>query len=292
MDLASEGISVVVLGITQDAGVPHAGCRCSRCSAAYDDPSLIQYVASLAILDTRRSQSKTWLIDATPDIKNQLNLLRSILGPQPDRTERLRQPDGIFITHAHMGHTSGLVQLGIEGMAVRDLKIYASVDLVRIIRETRLWEPLLDNLALVHLEPGLSLELAPHLTITPIAVPHRDELSAGTFAYRIEGMDRSLIYLPDIDNWELWPGAREVMATADVALVDASFYSRHELEGRTTVAHPLVPETLAFFEEMPGQLVLTHMNHTNPLLDENSEERRAVDAAGGLVAFTGQVFEL
>jgi pyrroloquinoline quinone biosynthesis protein B len=123
-------------------------------------------------------------------------------------------------------------------------------------------------------------------------VPHRDEWGVGTFAFRLQGPTQSLLYLPDIDQWEDWPEARSQLATVDVAIVDAAFYSRGELGGRDPVAHPYVPHTLALFADIPGQLVLTHFNHTNPVLDEGSSEQQAVLAAGVQLASLGQMFTL
>ncbi len=292
MTLKDSPISVIVLGIAQDAGVPHVGCRCIRCQAAYSDPSVSQYAASLAIVDGSQNPAGVWLVDATPDIKYQLNLLRDALGPHSSRPDRLRQPDGLFLTHGHMGHTAGLAQFGPEGMAVEGLKLYASSGLSRVLRESRLWTPLVKNLALVDIEPNRPLALTARVTVTPIPVPHRDEFESGTFAYRIDGQKSSLLYLPDIDSWSLWPEANEILTAVDVALVDASFYSRNELSGRDHVAHPLVPETLEFFQEIPTRLVFTHLNHTNPLLDRGSNERKIAESQSAEVAFTGQLFEL
>jgi pyrroloquinoline quinone biosynthesis protein B len=130
-------------------------------------------------------------------------------------------------------------------------------------------------------------------------VPHRDEWGAGTLAFHIQGPARSLLYLPDIDAWEQWPAARAMLAAVDVALVDATFYSLDELDGRTTTrspswqpAHPLVPHTLDLYADVPGQLVLTHFNHTNPVLDRESGERGVVLAVGVHIAQSGQVFNL
>ncbi len=276
----------------QDAGLPHAGCRCPRCAAAFADPRQAEYAACLAVVDGRRQPPTVWLIDATPDIKYQLNLLAEALGPHPNRPDRLRQPDGLFLTHAHMGHTAGLPHLGPEVMEARDLPVYAPAGLVEALRQTRLWQPVVGNLRLIVLEPGRPLLLAPDLAITPIALPHRDEIGAGTFAYHLQGPTRSLLYLPDIDGWPQWPAARQTLAAADVALVDGCFYSRDELGGRTPVAHPLVPDTLAFCAGLPGRLLLTHFNHTNPVLDPDSPARQAVLAAGAEVAYTGQSFSL
>ena len=292
MDLPSFSVTAVVLGIMQDAGLPHAGCCCRRCTAAYSDPELAQYAASLAVVDTRGEAAGVWLIDATPDIHYQLNMLAGALDPHPTVAGRLRQPDGIFLTHAHMGHTAGLAQLGPEGMNVQNLPVYASAPLVEVLKETLLWRPLLRNLNLRPFEPGRPVHLAPDLTITPLPVPHRDELNAGTFAMRIQGPNRSLLYMPDIDGWEQWPEARPVLEGVDVALVDASFFSADELGGCPPVAHPLVPDTLALWEGISARLVLTHLNHTNPILDSGSSAREAVLDNGAAVASTGQRFLL
>ena len=132
--------------------------------------------------------------------------------------------------------------------------------------------------------------LGADLQITAVAVPHRDEWGVGTVAFHVQGPGRTLLYLPDIDAWEAWPEARTWLGAVDVALVDATFFSMAELGGRAPVAHPLVPDTLRRFADIPGQLVLTHLNHTNPLLDAASRERRLVAAQGVQIAAQGMTF--
>ncbi len=285
-------ISAVVLGIMQDGGLPHAGCFCSRCQAIFNGAAVPEYIACLAIVDNRAKETAVWLIDATPDIKYQLNLLAPILGPHLQRPDRLRQVNGVFITHAHVGHIGGLPQFGPEVMATQRLPVYVAPPLAKLLAETHLWRPLMQSLYLVPLAANESLTLAPQLTITPIPVPHRDEWGVGTFAFLIQGPERSLLYLPDIDAWEQWPQAGEQLAQVDLALVDATFYSTDELGGRPAVAHPPVPHTLELLAGLPGQLILTHLNHTNPLLDVGSDQRRAVLAAGVKIARTGQRWSL
>lgn len=286
-----KGVSAVVLGSLQDGGLPHIGCRCRNCLAAGQGDQPL-YVASLAIVDHRGARARVWLIDATPDIKYQIALLAEWLGPHPKRPGRLRQVDGIFLSHAHMGHIGGLPQLGPEAMAAQQLTVYAAHGLVSLLSESRLWRPVVDNLRLKAFAPKERLTLAPDLHITPIPVPHRDEWEVGTYAFRIQGPSSALLYLPDIDAWEEWPKARQQLGAVQYALVDASFYHPDELGGRPPVAHPLVPHTLDLFSDLPCQLVLTHLNHTNPLLAAESAEKAAVLESGVLIAQTGQRFPL
>ncbi|HIP71074.1 MAG TPA: MBL fold metallo-hydrolase [Anaerolineae bacterium] len=285
-------VTAVILGIMQDGGLPHIGCRCDRCAAAYEDLRQTEYAACLALVDTRQTPPLVYLIDATPDIKFQLDLLADVLGAHPQRPYRLRQPDGIFLTHGHMGHTAGLAQLGPEAMAVEGLRIFAASDLNNLLLAMPLWSPLMKRLQLTPLIPGRALDLAPDLQVTAVPVPHRDEWGVGTAAFVIQGPNRRLLYLPDIDNWDDWPNATRILASVDVALVDASFYSANELDGRAPVAHPLVPDTIERFAHLPTQLALTHINHTNPILDEDSAEWTAVLASGVQIAHTGQQFIL
>ncbi|MBX3058110.1 MAG: MBL fold metallo-hydrolase [Anaerolineae bacterium] len=307
LQLPPNQVTAVILGIMQDGGLPHAGCPCARCTSAFADPSRAEYVVCLGLVDNRGKETATsaalsasvYLFDATPDIKYQLNLLAEVLGEHPARPEaasgspsRLRPPDGIFLTHAHLGHIGGLPQLGPEAMAVSQLPIYASRELGQLLLENALWRPLVNNLRIVPLVAGQSVDLAADVSVTAVPVPHRDEWGAGTFAFLIQGPNRRLLYLPDIDDWGQWPEAEAVLSNVDVALVDASFYSRDELGGRAPVAHPLIPDTLARFAHLPTQLVLTHLNHTNPVLDEGSVARTAVSQSGVHIAFTGQQFPL
>lgn len=290
--LPANQVSAVVLGVMQDGGLPHIGCRCPRCAAAYADPRLGDYVACLGLVDTRGDRPGVWLIDATPDIRQQLNLLADLLSPGVESGGRLRQPDGLFLTHAHMGHTGGLVQLGPEAMDVQRIPVYAAIGLIGLLNEARLWRPLTQNLGLIPLSTNRPVALRPDLRVTPVPIPHRDEWGIGTFAFHIQGPEKTMLYMPDLDTWELWAAADMYMGSVDYALVDGTFYSMSELDGRSLAAHPLIPHTLDLYGDIPGQLTFIHFNHTNPVLDEDSEERATVLADGVQLAYTGQIFAL
>ncbi|NJN54914.1 MAG: MBL fold metallo-hydrolase [Anaerolineae bacterium] len=291
--LPQNRVTAVILGIMQDGGLPHAGCRCARCAAAFADPARTEYAVCLALVDNRAKETTVYLFDATPDIKYQLYLLADVLGVQAERPSRLSQPDGIFLTHAHNGGTSvACSSLARKRWPSASYPFMPPPELGHLLLTNQLWQPLVNNLRIVPLMAGQAMDLAADVQVTAVPVPHRDEWGAGTFAFRIQGPKRSLLYLPDIDAWEQWPEAEAVLRGVDVALLDASFYSRDELGGRAPVAHPLVTDTLERFAHLPTQLVLTHLNHTNPVLDEGSVQRTAVYQSGAKISFTGQQFPL
>ena len=122
-----------------------------------------------------------------------------------------------------------------------------------------------------------------------IQVPHRAE-HTDTVAISIDGR---LLYLPDIDDWDLWPLAESVIASHEIAFLDATFWSDGELpERRSTVPHPAAEDTLERFRHLDVDVVLTHLNHTNPLVDPTSGPSREVAEAGWSVAHDGLVVVL
>lgn len=89
----------LLLGNAQDGGLPHTGCFCDNCTQL---PPC--NVVSLAlIVEAANDSTKVWIIDPTPDIKQQLRMLHDI---NPNF-----QLAGLFITHLHVGHYTGLTQV-------------------------------------------------------------------------------------------------------------------------------------------------------------------------------------
>jgi pyrroloquinoline quinone biosynthesis protein B len=258
----------VVLGVAQDGGVPHLGCRQELCEAARRDPTRRQRVASLGLVDDASGQR--FLIDATPDLASQIESLNAVA---PARSPDRRRPvDGILLTHAHVGHYAGLMYLGREVLGADAVPVYATPRLARFLRENGPWSQLvsLGQIVLHEVEPGRPLRLSPGLEATALRVPHRDELS-DTVAWRVRGPARSLLYLPDIDKWEKWDrGLEDEVRSVDVALLDGTFADAAELPGRSLaeIPHPLVGETAARLvpRGLGARVQLIHLNHTNRLL--------------------------
>ena len=249
-----------LLGIAQDGGVPQAGCDCAHCLRAWTDPAYRQFVACLGLVDHASRQS--WLIDATLDFREQLHALQNLAPGCPLA--------GIVLTHAHVGHYAGLIHLGREVMGRREVPVYATPRLAHFLRGNAPWSQLvaLGHIELRLLTPGADTQLSPHLHLTPLLVPHRDEHS-DTLALVVQGPTRRLFYCPDIDGWDEWEhDLRDFVAKMDVALLDATFFSADELSGRdlSEIPHPLAADTAQRLAGVDCDVRLIHLNHTNPLL--------------------------
>jgi pyrroloquinoline quinone biosynthesis protein B len=282
-------VRAVVLGIAQDGGVPHIGCTQPLCVRARRDPSRRQRVACLGLIDDRAGSR--FLIDATPDMPSQIDSLNQG-HPVADRR---RPVDGILLTHAHIGHYTGLMYLGREALGARAVPVYATPRMAAFLKTSGPWSQLvaLGQIELREVEPGREVALTPSLAVTPIAVPHRDELS-DTVGYLVRGPTEALLYVPDIDKWEKWDRRLEdEVAGVGMALLDGTFFSADELAGRSLaeVPHPTVGETMARLAAVSRRVAFIHLNHTSPLLWDD-RARRDLSRRGFSVASDGRVFPL
>lgn len=268
-----------VLGTAQDGGVPHLGCRCSRCERARADPEAGRFPASLLVESEGAAAGapaatgpSRVLIDASMDVRHQVDAV-----------------DAVVLTHAHVGHLPGLLQFGREVADADSLPVYCTAGLAALIRENAPFSLLVDhgNIDLRTVDDGDRIPLAGDARIRVQRVPHRDELGTGTLGLSVEG-GRVLRYLPDVDGWT--DELVEWVGDADVAVVDGTFWSDDELGRQAEVPHPRIRESI---EQLPGDgsVWFTHLNHTNPVLDSGSAERRTVEAAGFGVVERGQTFD-
>ena len=284
---------LVVLGIAQDAGYPQIGCTKECCTAYWKNKEGKKYITCLALVD--RKENQYWLFEATPDIAEQLHSLQPYLTSKDDYS-----PDGIFISHAHIGHYSGLMQLGREAMSARSVPVWVMPRLDSFIRNNGPWSQLvsLKNIQLKNLQADSAVSLNTSLKVTPFKVPHRDEFSE-TVGFVIESNKKKILFIPDIDKWEKWDRniANEIKKV-DIALIDGTFYANGELQGRnmSEVPHPFVEESIQLFSSLPStekaKIRFIHFNHTNPLLKNRSVEKDKVKKAGFGVALEGMIIEL
>ena len=275
---------LVVLGVMQDGGLPQLGCTKACCTNARSRKA----VTSLAIVNTT-SQQYT-LIDATPDIIAQSQLVHSLFN--------FASLQSIFLTHAHMGHYTGLMQLGREAMNAKNVQVFAMPRLLSFLSTNGPWNQLvqLKNIELQSLQNDLSVQLDGY-TITPLLVPHRDEYSE-TVGFRIKGVRKSLLYIPDIDKWSKWN--RQLMQEiekVDYAFLDGTFYADGEVNRpMSEIPHPFVTETIKLLSNAPlsirQRVYFTHFNHSNPLADPSNPMRASVEKLGFHLAKEGTLFSL
>ena len=277
---------IYILGVAQDAGFPQAGCYKPHCMPGWNDPERKITATSLGLIDP--SSKKKYIFEATPDLPEQLFLLEQE-APSDDFSL-----NGIFITHAHIGHYTGLMYLGREAMGAHGLPIYVMPKMEQYLRENGPWSQLiaLNNISLIPLRNDRS-EVLNNLKVTPFLVPHRDEFSE-TVGYSIQGPKKTALFIPDINKWSQWKeNILERIQLVDYALIDATFYDNNELPGRdmSKIPHPFVVETMATLSLLPREqrekVWFIHMNHTNPLLNVNSDQAQGVRAQGFNIATTG-----
>lgn len=278
---------IQVLGVAQDGGYPHIGCSKQCCKMAWENPEMKRYVVALAIVDS--ANNKWWLMEATPDIREQLQYFRQLTNGR----YRYR-PDGIIITHAHIGHYTGLMQLGREAMGAKNMPVYVLPKMKQYLEDNGPWSQLvrLNNITINALHTGVDIALSNNISLQAIVVPHRDEYSE-TAGYKITA-GKKYLFIPDIDKWSKWRNniTDEVRQT-DIALLDATFYDNTELPGRSIeeIPHPLVTETIQLFDTVHDtvkhHLHFIHINHTNPLLWDK-QKQQYLERKGFRIAQQGQ----
>lgn len=287
---ASCDVSLMVLGAGQDGGKPQIA---NPDDPAWTNPDLRRLATSLALIDARAETPSRWLFEATPDIKEQLQRLDA-RHPAPDAPGL----DGIFLTHAHIGHYTGLALLGHESAGASGVPVHVLPRMAGFLRENGPWDQLVryENIALEEMTAGEPVDLADGVTVTPFLVPHRQEYSE-VAGFSITGPERSVLFIPDIDSWADWDTEEvyieEEIAAHDVALLDGTFFANGEIPGRdmSGFPHPFITVSVERFSPLPqaerGKIRFIHLNHTNPAIDPASAERAYIRAAGMDVADEG-----
>ena len=287
----SNDVVLKVLGTIQDGGIPHMGCNKICCLKYFKNNTFRVGVSSLGISNLKNETN--YLIDATPNVNHQLKALIGTSNP----SEKL---NGIFLTHAHMGHYSGLLNFGREAMNSKNIPLYLMPRFYNFIQDNGPWNQLvkLENVMLKRIYDREKITLESNLSITPIQVPHRDEYSE-TVGFLIEGNTKSALYIPDIDKWEKWNNSIvELIKNVNYAFLDGTFYDEKEVNNRdiSEIPHPFIIESLKLFNPLDksekNKIYFIHLNHTNPLLNSDSSEYNRVIREGFNVADPNMEFFL
>lgn len=292
-NVQKSGVELVILGTIQDAGSPHIGCMKSCCINLSVEEASTRKVSCIGIIDYKNQQ--TYLLDATPDLSSQLENLHSRANWDIGKA-----PNGTFLSHAHIGHYTGLMYFGREALGGKSIKTYAMPRMLEFLSDNGPWSQLveLENIELRSLKADLPITLSDHLEIIPFSVPHRDEFSE-TVGFKVKGDQKSILFIPDIDKWELWDRSiLDEIRNVDYAFLDASFYNTAELGHRepSEIPHPLVEESMELFDQLSvtdrKKIYFIHLNHTNPLLNIASKEYATLQDRGYRIATFNSSFKL
>ncbi|MBY0121694.1 MBL fold metallo-hydrolase [Bacillus sp. S/N-304-OC-R1] len=281
-----------VIGTAQDAGLPHPNCFCKNCMEAIQNPRFRRLAASLAIVFP--NERKWHLIDASPDLREQMTKLQLQYGMHG------KLMDSIFLTHAHLGHYPGLLFLGREAIGATGIPVMAGKKMKQLLEDQAPWSQLtkLGNIQTHEISDGQLISISEQVFIKPVEVPHRNEFSE-TFGFIIEGPNKKVLYIPDIDRWHEWKldiykAAEEV----DICLLDGTFHSVKDLEkiGRDfrEIPHPLMTETMDRLQDLAREkeIYFTHLNHSNPAIDSDRTIRNEIENRGFKIADDGMEIQL
>ena len=285
----NDSSSLVILGIAQDGGSPQIGCDKSCCKTLWEN-NISENVTSIGLIDN--IENRFFLIDASPDIPKQYQMLKSLASDA--------NLGGIALTHAHIGHYAGLLFFGKESLGAEKINVYSMPKMSLFLKNNEPWSQLIreENIKINKLKNDSIQTLSKHISIKPIIVPHRDEFSE-TVGFLIKGKVKSALFLPDIDKWEKWDKKIEdFVRDVDYAFIDGTFYNGNEIPHRNMdeIPHPFVVETIERFKNLKKKdkkkVYFIHLNHTNPLHKPNNKITKEIIKRGYNIARTGMRFDL
>ena len=301
---------VRILGSAAGGGFPQWNCNCSNCSGVRNGTLRAQprTQSSIAISD----DGQNWILcNASPDIRAQLESFPAL---QPARRPRDTAIGAIILLDSQIDHTTGLLTLR-EGcphevwcteMVHQDLTTgFPLFNMLSHWNGGLRWNP-------IGLEGQFSIDCCPNLLISPIPLrssappysPHRNDPHPGDNIGLLIEDRRSggrLFYAPGLG--QVSEALCETMRGADCLLVDGTLWRDDEMQVRevgdklgSEMGH--LPQSgpggmIEVLDGVPGKRkILIHINNTNPILDEESAERRILDEHGIEVAFDGMDIEL
>ena len=283
---------ITVLGVAQDAGFPHINCNKDCCRAFYDGKESKKLIVSLGLVDIENN--KKYIFDATPDFTQQTQILKS------NHLDNGNVIDGVFLTHAHIGHYTGLMYLGFEAMGSKNIPVYVMPIMKRYLENNGPWSQLVSikNIELKSMYNDSTINLNKDLKITPFIVPHRDEYTE-TVGYKIQGKQKSALFIPDINKWNTWErNIIDYIHEVDIAFLDATFFQDGEIKGRpmSEIPHPFVEESMELFKSLSiedkKKVYFIHFNHTNPLLIDGSQAQDLVIKNGFNISKQGAIIKI
>jgi pyrroloquinoline quinone biosynthesis protein B len=291
-------MTAIVLGAAAGGGFPQWNCNCEVCRLAWaGDPRVRPRTqASLAV----SADGKRWaLFNASPDLRAQI-AATALLHPRDKRTSPV---EAVVLTGAEIDQTAGLLSLRERS----PFELVATAATLATIADNPMFGALAaDVVRRRAVAPGERFALAglqAELFMVPGKVPlylegddpEIAEQSAANVGIEVTDGAARLAYVPG--TAAMTPALHERLQRADAILFDGTLFTDDEMlrtgtgtkTGRRMGHMPIDGEggTLAALQDIAAWKLFVHINNTNPILVDDSPERRRVEAAGWQVAFDG-----
>lgn len=283
------------LGAAAGGGYPQWNCACVGCRKARAKPEVATPHAGIAV----SGDGEQWfLMNATPDVHNQIAADPSL---HPGPGIRTTPVAGVLLTDAEFDHTIGLLMLREES----SLTVYGTYP---VLEALTLWFPVRELLrdyadfswSLVDVDKPLDLD--DRLRVTPFMTGSKPPRYMGSsllrgpsseweVGYRLEDKMTGgiAVYAPTLPRWDDTFAGQ--VASADCVFVDGTFWTDDEMSsqgagsrtGRSMGHMPVSGDdgSARALAALPAKRkIYTHINNTNPILEEESTERRWVTDLG------------
>ena len=300
-------LNVFVLGSAAGGGVPQWNCRCPVCALYWAGDHRVQARSQSSIAVS--ADNERWLlINASPDLRQQI-LTSQVL--QPREGARHSPIKAVILTNADVDHIAGLLVLR-ERQA---FTVYATGQNQAILAENSVFNVLASEVvkrSTINMDEFFDTDIG--LKVRPFSVPGKvalfmergedtkiGDVTETTIGLEITSGGKRLVYIPGCA--EINETVRSIASGADLLLYDGTTYTDDEMPklglsqktarrmGHTPITGP--GGSLRAFDELSiGQKAYIHINNTNPILIDGSDEHQTVIAAGWTVTRDGTMFSL
>jgi pyrroloquinoline quinone biosynthesis protein B len=294
----------LILGAAAGGGFPQWNCGCRLCALARaGDPAARPRTQASAAVS---ADGARWLIiGASPDMRQQI-LANAVLAP-PAGT-RDSPVAGVVLISADIDGIAGMLVLREQ----QRLRVFAPASILKVLAANSVFASLDPAFVeRVEIAAGVATDTGFGVSVTLLEMPGKIPLyqenralsvaePAITYAARIEAGRKTCIVAPACAA--VTDRVLQQVADADVLLFDGTLFTDDEMlcagvgtktgqrMGHVSVSGP--DGSLMRLVAISARKVFFHINNTNPMLLENSEERRVVEAAGFEVAYDGMRIEL
>jgi pyrroloquinoline quinone biosynthesis protein B len=304
---------LIVLGAAAGGGFPQWNCNCINCrrARAGDPSALPRTQSSLAVSG---DGERFVLFNASPDLRQQIAATPAL---QPSRGGRHSPIAAAVLTSGDIDHVAGLLTMRES----QPFSLYATERVHAALRANSIF----NALGVAVARRPLALDRAEELVdregnaigvrVTPFAVPGKvalylEDPSAGpdfgtqpgdTIALEIAAGEGRVYYIPACAEFP--PALAERVAGARAVLFDGTLWDDGEMvaaglgkkSGRRMGHMSMAGESgsIAAFQRLAvGRKIFVHINNTNPVLLDDSDERALAERAGWEIAFDGMEIDL